>query len=340
MFGRTNSMLGKTLLYSHYFGDGSDGDFTVAAGETVALECALDQGYIYKQVKNMTVEAGATLKPANRCNFMMFLVQGDLTINGTVSVDKCAPLANDAEAYALSIPQIMLCANITGGDGGDGGQASKSALAITPKVGGRGGVGHRLGGGLGGGGASNCNVTSYDGGDAEPRPPAGISMPYAGTTGQGLYGAGAGGTGSEQGETVTVTGGAAPAGSGGYIASYQGSANGLAGDGYGGGAVFFFVKGKVTIGESAIITANGGNGAASVGTSQYYSGAGGGGGGGIIVIAYNSTLENHGTLRANGGLSGKGYTTVAYDGSFTGGEDGGVGTVVVSTLLNLMRGAE
>ena len=326
-------MLGRTMLYSAYFGDGSDGDLTVASSKTVEIGCVQDGEQIYKQYNNLTIEAGGVLKPSNRCNGMVLLVKGDLTVNGTISVDKCAPLQNGNEDVALSEPHVRLC-NLTGGRGGDGG-GDTTGLTLGGMRG-VGGEGHGLGGGFPGGGGSahgwvnlhseNGICTKYNAGDGAPRPPAGIMFPYpASTTSNGLYGAGA--------SFSTMRGGAAPGGGGAYVASNCTNGNpGVDGDGYPGGAVWIFVRGKVVIGSAGVITANGGNGGdgASGNSSQgVMAYGGGGGGGGIVALIYNKEYTNNGTIRANGGVGGAG-----------GGNGGGVGSVLVTTLMNLLRSAE
>lgn len=337
MIGRTNATLGKKLLYSAYFGDGSDGDFTVSAGETVEIACAEDQEQIYKQYKNLTIETGAVLKPANRCNGMVLLVQGDLVLNGTISVDKCAPLGNPTVKQALNVPQVKLCGNITGGDGGDGGTPTPTSGY---GKGGIGGLGHRLGGGFaaGGGGISTIGAGGK-GGDTEPRPEVGDTIPAVGTDGDGVNGAGGGARGvSAAGTTYTANGGNGFGGSGANVVDGA-SVNGRNGDGYAGGAVFIFVMGNVFIGETGLITANGGNGADGVVCTYVRSGGGGGGGGGIIVLVYHSKYENHGTLRANGGLGGSSVPTAGNFPGYINGENGGVGSILVTRLTELMRNA-
>ncbi|MGI5885449.1 MAG: hypothetical protein ACOX83_10880, partial [Candidatus Spyradocola sp.] len=136
-----------------WFGDGSDGDLTVAAGQTLALEVAEDEGQIVKKYGNVTIEEGAMLKPANRCNGMILLVNGDLTVNGTISVDKCAPLLNASEEMCLNEAHIKLCGALVGGSGGKGGTAYASR-GYYSAAGGIGGNGHLLGGGYGGGGGA------------------------------------------------------------------------------------------------------------------------------------------------------------------------------------------
>jgi hypothetical protein len=331
-----------------WFGDGSDGDLTVAAGQTLALEVAEDEGQIVKKYGNVNIEAGAMLKPANRCNGMILLVNGDLTVNGTISVDKCAPLLNSNEEMCLNEAHIKLCGALVGGSGGKGGTAYASR-GYYSAAGGIGGNGHLLGGGYGGGGGAFYYWTStvkypYIGGASEPRPPHGILWPYpapkggSGTSdGNGAYGSGASASNSDG------LGGSAPGGGGAVVDGNSTSStirgNGSAGDAYGGGALWIFVKGNVVIGSAGVLSANGGNGGAggnvTASTAFYASGgSGGGGGGGIIALVYGGEITNGGSIRANGGTAGQGYvnTMNSFDSS---GDDGSVGTVLIKTLSEL-----
>lgn len=288
-----------------WFGYGEDGDLTVSSDSTVTLPVDEDVGQIYKRFQNLTIENGAVLKPAARNNGTIILVKGDLVIDGTISVDKCAPLLNDAEEIAKTQEHVVLAGVMTGGNGGQGEDS-----------GGIGGNGFWCGGGYGGGGY-------LDGGDSEPRPPKGISWPWKGTTsGKQQYGAGSPSGG--------LTGGAAPGGGmPGYVEihdemhneydSHYEPAN--AGDAYGGGAIWLFVQGNVTISSTGKITANGGMGANGARWYNYsiyakpdggyetpitisrYTSCGGSGGGGIIFIAYGGTFTNNGVIEANGGAT-------------------------------------
>lgn len=307
-----------------WFGDGRDGDLVVT-GDT-PLEVAIDEGQILKQYNNLTVQKGGVLRPANRCNGMILLIKGDLTVEGTISVDKCAPLLNAMEETAVKEMHIVLCGALKGGNGGKGGDGSAA--------GGAGGNGHAFGGGFpGGGGAYALNdghngswYTPYPGGAGEPRPPHGITWPYPATAkGASLYGAG-GSVGGIYGKNL---GGSAPGGSSAYNPGSDGGSNGLPGDGYPGGALWIFVKGKVRIGGTGLISANGGNGANSTGTYQR-SAAGGGAGGGIVALIHTGDYVNEGSVVANGGSSG----STGQQG--TPGVNGSVGTILVSAISELM----
>lgn len=223
MIGKINS-LSRPPLSDALFGNGSDGALTIAKNQTVALDVEEDSGQIIKQYSSLTIEEGATLKPAHRCNGTIILVNGDCTINGTLSVDKCSPLENDAESDCYNNANIAVCGFLEGGAGGTGGDGYQSPPHKKYNaeiqdydevldgelcgVGGTGTEGHVFGGGYGGGGAGsrgdtvkysyNSSTNSFDtlpvdnifncnGGSYETRPVKGMVWPC---TTSSTYGAG------------------------------------------------------------------------------------------------------------------------------------------------------
>ena len=250
-----------------YFGDGSDGDLHIASGETYTVQVVEDAQSAILNLKSLTIDEGGTLTTSGRCQGLFIKVSGDCTINGTINMDKKAPLeaVNDAELAAN--PCITLCGNLVGGTGGTGGKKIESQSSGTTYYGGAGGPGYVFGGGSGGGGAGRSSN-----GSAGTRAPVGIQWPYTSTTNP-MYGSGGRGGG---------TPGAAPGGSG-SARTY----NGNNGDAYGGGAIYLMVNGNLTIGSTGLLTANGGNGGngvvenyvnieGSTGYSNtYYCGSGG-----------------------------------------------------------------
>lgn len=331
-----------------YFGDGSDGDFTVKAGTTHSEPVAIDAGTIIKQYKNLTIEAGAVWKPANRCNLTKILVLGDLTLDGSITVDKLAPFLNDSEAEVLKDMHWNACnahTQLKGGKGGNGGSAYYAPSSAEKNVGasGIGGAGFELGGGLGAGSggvvlktASDYNVPkAYPGGNGDPRPPIGTTIPYPATKNNTapLYGVGGGAS--------NYLGGAGPGGSGALYFLSQSSGGGPSkvgtdgGDALGGGCVLIFVKGKVRIGATGSVTADGGIGAKGAFYStnnKAASGGGGGGGGGIIALIHMGDYINTGSVHANGGAGGE----IAYTGWGSAGGDGEVGTVLIAPLSEIL----
>lgn len=327
--------------YSSWFGTGEDGDLTVSSD--VALPVALDSGQIIKQYNNLTVTSTGVLHPANRCNGMILLVKGDLTVDGTIHVDKCAPLLNDNEELAAQEQHIVLCGVTAGGKGGDGGSAFGSAPSFATSAAGSGGHGFPFGGGFGGGGGADgySQYGVWNAGSGDPRPPAGSTIPYpANPSSASLYGAGGSG-GSNAGSSYALGGG----GPGGGGANARGNLAGGAGDAIGGGALWIFAQGQVRIGSTARIGSNGGNGGTSSGrydgsTVYHYPGSGGGGGGGIVCIVHTGDIVNQGNVSALGGTSPMPSNTNGTTGTSAKGQDGSSGTVLITNIADLLGEGE
>lgn len=315
-----------------WFGDGRDGALYVAAGETYVIDVAADEGQIIKQYTSVYIGIGATVKPSNRCNGMIFLVQGDFENNGHISVDKCCPLVNSLEDTCLNETHVKLCGNLIGGKGGNGGTTSGTGLNA---AGGTGGEGHALGGGWPGGGGSRHNWVNggtssdsgyyaYAGGNGV-RPPIGTTLPYPSSQ-SAMYGAG----GSVR-YGGAIKGGGGPGGSGAFAASSSSYITGINGDAYPGGAFWLYVGGSLVNAATGIISADGGDGASGILSSNQYnsSGGGGGGGGGIVAVIHNGDYTNSGSIRANGGNGGANSLGTA-------GADGETGTVLITTLSALL----
>lgn len=335
-----------------YFGNGSDGALNVAAGQTFTIDVPSEDTQIIKNYSSVNIAAGATVKTSGRCNGVVWLVSGDFILNGTINMDKRAPLLNDNEAAATQELHVALCGALNGGKGGNGNAggaasqtSSESAVVWSSwdsSKAGVGGQGFRLGGGYGGGGGGGSDA----GGSCEPRPPIGTTIPYP--SGRGVVFCGTGGSSYNSmasDHPYFYVGGAGPGGSGAFGIYNQYGVNGNAGDAIGGGAIWIFVMGQVTIGATGIISACGGNGAAGVhatpshsgtgytGGSTAYTGSGGGGGGGIIALVYSGGISNLGSLRAEGGSGG---ANIAAPFGSTKGEDGAIGVILVKSISDLL----
>ena len=322
--------------YSSWFGTGEDGDLTVSTD--VALPVALDSGQIIKQYNNLTITSTGVLHPANRCNGMILLVKGDLTVDGTIHVDKCAPLANDNEELAAQEQHIMLCGVTAGGKGGDGATSNGGHFNGS---GGAGGAGFQFGGGFGGGGGAGSYMDeqayAWNGGAGDPRPPAGAIIPYpSSTSGNAQYGAGGSSKWSRNVDwdyDMLNTGGGGPGGGGAINYAANVGKNGGTGDAIGGGALWIYVGGKVRINSTASIRATGGKGGNGVwGEYGPYSGSGGGGGGGIVCIVHTGDVVTAGAVTASGGTGGTTTSTRPQ----CDGQDGSSGTVLITNIADLL----
>lgn len=325
MIGKINS-LSRPPLSNALFGDGSDGALTVAKNKTTTLDVVEDTGQIIKQYTSLTIEEGATLKPAHRCNGTIILVNGDCTINGTLSVDKCSPLENDAESDCYNNANIAVCGFLEGGAGGAGGDgyqkpAGQRRNSETNEVelfdgeicgtGGAGFEGYVFGGGYGGGGAGsrgdtikysyNESTKSFDeipldanfncnGGGYETRPVKGMTWP---NTTSSTYGAGGQGSNSECGYYYKSY----PGDNGGTVTKKfpieaDKRSNGGAAPGGSGGSAYDMEK------TSA---------AAGIGTIEELTGTAGdayGGGALWLFVKGTLTIGANGKITANGGKGG------------------------------------
>lgn len=345
-----------------YLGNGSDGDVVIRNGETYIVEIAEDVESAVLNCKSLLIEEGGTLKTSGRCPGFFVKVQGDCTINGTITMDCAAPLQSENEEELALNPGVTLFGNLIGGNGGAGGNSGYENVSEEwhPSYsGGAGGIGHVFGGGYGGGGAAQTG----NGGSSATRPYVGITWPYPGGTtdatgknGDGAYGSGAAGFHAPAWETSSQ-GGAAPGGSGGVVYGTLEDKvgtihpkNGLDGNGYGGGALFVFVGGELIIGSTGVLTACGGNGADGLlgevwywysdetgSRYSYFSGSGGGGGGGIVGVTYRNLATQGGKVLVNGGAAGKPYRTdYYYNGDKAAGLAGSVGATIVEKFENLL----
>lgn len=359
------SASGGGVAATTWFGDASDGNLLISAGTTHSEPVTLDEGWIFKQYNNLTIEEGGIWQPANRCNGTIICVYGDLTVDGTISADAKSPLVNDKEVEFLALPWVKLPGVSAGGNGGDGGAGKKSGADTeyyTEKVGsgGLGGAGHALGGGNGGGGGAGIlhgkeDTTGYtftaQSGTSGVRAPIGTIIPYPVTTGN-AYGTGGSARASAKSSSYTSVvskGGDGPGGGGATLFDTAAGVNagtpteGKDGAAIGGGGLWIYVRGRVSIGSTGLISANGGPGGAGVAKGNgsrtaTAGGGGGGGGGGIVVVVHSGDYTNNGTVEASGGLGGAAGKASSYITGNAGG-NGGVGKVLVTVINELLPAA-
>lgn len=317
---RSVTIAGYTLTNKGSFGgDGSDGDKTVSASET------LNPTYQVFNYKNLTIDASQTLDfGSNFLNKIIIIkVQQNLILNGTI----------DASGMGQQ----------TGGTGGAGGAQGTNGTA-----GGLGNEGARrwettVCGGAGGGKSdTSANTGGGGGGQGAGHKVAG-SDGTAGTSATGAGGTGGTGNGSAYGlqylfdanwKNMVMATGASGGGGGGAGGDNGGGAQGGTGGagGKGGGAIYIEVAGNITTGASSTITVAGGTG--SVGTAGANNSGGGGGGaggsGGHAVILYNGTYTGGGlTTTVSGGSGGAGGAAAGSGGAGGAGGNGGAGDSII-----------
>ena len=317
----------------NYFGNGSDGAVTYAVNTN--LTSTTDGPPVIMNYASLIVNAGVTLTTSNRCRGLIIYVQGDCTINGTITMtargafaagetrifsrllatssasntDLTVETVSDpygfGGAFQINIPSV----------GGAGGPASTAGTA---------GVGNQTGGGGGG------------------------NQAYSGAAGTSFSGGTGGG-----GKSYLGTGGSAGSANGGPGGAGVGAGQrGAGGGGSGGGVVVVAYKTAGTWSAGYAITATGGAGGAA-GTTAAGSGGGGGGagnpggaGGGsgsagasgtggmlMIFVGGTLTLGSASVISANGSAGGTGGNNSNNDVTAAAGAAGGAGTIQTYQIL-------
>jgi hypothetical protein len=283
-----------------YFGDGSDGDVTIAAGTTTLTR--------ETHYNNLTLAANAILKPAG---FRIF-------VKGTLTFGTASSINDDGNNGAAQVGGAGLASRGylggQGGAGGDGWRLVATGLA-NGNIGSSSGAASSLNnsnlapaGGLGG------NSSTRTGGNPGAAAQASPSQKWSGRWQDGRYSGGAysGGSGGGGG-AITIT-------------AFTSGAFVSGGGGGGGGIVW--VAAKDISGGGIGFSAKGGNGAsASLGVGTGNCAGGGGGGGGCVTVICKSYTSF--TVSVAGGTGGIAASSggVATDGAA--GRDGSSHIVVL-----------
>ena len=291
----------------------------------------LDGDPVIRTFNNFTVNEGHIVTPINRCKGMYLFVNGDLTINGTLSMTarganapgKFIGIDPDREFIYFNEEDIFSQYKlpVIGKEGGLG-RLGSPGLDGTNGACGAGGGGNGLGnaptfgasgtsfsGGSGGGGATSSQWGIKVGYNPEPDGGAGGASKYVGGVNPGYGGGGAGnpgGTGNQNGQNGT------------------------------GGLMLLFVKGNIIFGPNGKIVSkgmNGGDGKPGIENNTYNSGGGGASGGGAIHLFSKSTDIDISKIDVSGGLGGiSTYTDIQGRITPINGHRGGKGSVQLYRL--------
>ena len=308
----------------NYWGNRSDGEL-VTSGD-VSFAVPVDGPVVVKQFSSLTINAGDTVTTANRCRGLVIYVEGDATINGTLTmtarganVDPALPNSIPASGIRLArrksggpdaVPHSDLGGEGAGGVGPTWKAVEEAAAEIYPHtlsdgmiyvVARSGGIGGgRRGGSAAAGFSGNRGLNGTGGGGGGANDDPGTSG--AGATGT-CYSGGSGGGANHDGPGGAANAGAnggaggAPSGlSNGGGAGNPSAANAETGTG---GLLVIFVRGKLTVGSGGRVSSNG-----SAGGDSFT--AGGGSGGGRVIVLYGGEFLKQGVIEASGGKGGTG----------------------------------
>ena len=290
----------STSFLDGYFGDGSDGDATLAAGTTTLTR--------ETHYNNLTLAANAILKPAG---FRIF-------VKGTLTFGTASSINDDGNNGAAQVGGTGLASRGylggQGGAGGDGWRLVATGLANGNAGSSSGGASSLNNSNLAPTGGAGGNSSTRTGGSAGTAGQPSPSQKWSGRWQDGRYSGGAfsGGSGGGGG-AITVT-------------AFTSGAFVSGGGGSGGGAVW--VAANNIVGGGLGFSAKGGNGAnASTGVGTGNCGGGGGGGGGCVAVICKTYTSF--TVSVAGGTGGTSASTggVATDGAA--GRDGNYIIVVL-----------
>lgn len=292
---------------------------------------------------NLTIDSGQTFIPSVRKLFTVLYVNGDLTVNGTISMTGRGA-NHSATGSNISASEIRIANGTYSGvtnpnvpaSGGSGAVSATSTSGSVLGNNGTNGVNGATGGG-GSGGVRNNNAvgTSISGAGADGTcfsggsGGGGVWSNGGATAGSGSSNGGAGGNGVivAGSNNPTAFGGAGnPLGtaSGTYSSEFF-AANGT------GGILIIICSGSLN--GNGTISCNGIQGSYYTGSGTLgTSGGGGSGGGSLTIMAYNNSSTT--TMSAAGGLGGLGNGECA-SGTCPGraGGSGGNGTSRFLTLV-------
>lgn len=288
---------------------------------------------------DLTINSGQTFIPSVRKLFTVLYVNGNLTVNGTISMT--ARGANHSASGAnIAATEIRLINGTYSGvlnpsvpsSGGSGASASIMGNGNANGVTGTSGSNGGCGGGGSGGVRNNTNTgtatsgagsagTSFTGGTGG----GGVwTNGGSATAGSGVANGGAGGNGATEGNASAGGFG----GAGNPAGTSVGPLTQTGGTGTG-GVLFIVVNGQLL--GNGTIEANGSSGGTYVGADLRGTSGGGGSGGGSITI-FTSLNNSTCSVTANGGSGGTG-TGSCSSGTCQGGNGGAGGNGTARVLL-------
>ena len=290
--------LGRNVPVMNFWGNGSDGSLTTTGN--ISFGSVQDGDVVVKQFTNLTINAGHTVTTSTRCRGLVIYVNGDCTINGTLSMTARGAnvnptLANSIPATGIRLARFKYGANETlaasdlGGTGlGGVGAEWRAAEAGQLGIAGTGRI-YTIAREGGAGGDAKFNT------DLSVRLTGGTGLSIANGTGGG---GGGGATGSWSGAGSAGTCFSGGSGGGGACGPGQNNADSGAANGGQGGN-----------GNSNNINVPAGGGAGNPGGAGLVNGspqgpAGQSGTGGLLLLFVKGNL----TLGANGVVSSHGST--------------------------------
>jgi len=342
----------------NFFGSGSDGAVVVSSNTSLIVQNkngSYDGDMVVKQYESLTVNSGVTLTVDQPCRGLLIYVQGDCTINGSISMTARGANANPTIAGAsdsnpvdsnglrfpfrteLGNTSLTASSSLLNGCG----EYARSVIAehpsilnngdvlVIPRIGANGAAAVGCGTGYAVNSASNGVNGQTGGGGGGGRATGGM---YSGVERGGVGSCFSGGAGSGGSAHAGSSACASPGEQGGDYGGAGGRGSGYTGTGTGNGHTAGGGAGNPGGGGSGVNSAANGYG---VGNATPNGNAGGNGTGGLIILIVGGTLTigSGGSITANG--SAGGAKSRSEDGSGGGGSGGGsINLVYRSSYVN------
>jgi len=340
----TFKIVNDTGLHTYspnWFGDGSDGNVVISSDTDITS--VLDGDMVVKNYVDLTIDAGYTLSVSNRCKGFLIYCQGDLVVNGTISMTGKGPaVAGTSDHYIRRLKSgqtesgdSLMTEFGTAAVNAEANQPTLSSNGKTYNLKNAGGSAGTANGGTGGTATEACGGGGGGGGGSANGGNGSVGRLFGGggggggggsNTGSAASAAGQGGTGGTgaNGGLGEAGGGGGAGGTGGGTSGYGGTGpTASAGSPGAGGVLVIIVRGDIDIGTSGSIEADGtGGGGGGYDISNAGGGGGAGSGGGRVLILYGGsiTITGGGSVSAYGGNGGPGRAAGG-----TNGGNGGAG---------------
>lgn len=325
----TDKATGSVIDFIYGYGDGSDG--TLSSGTTYSIPSD-DSEVVLRQYDSVTIPEGAIVTANKRIVSMIWLVRGDVIIDGTI--DLSGKSAKHFNGFDPPLPRNLLSSLPIGGNSGSGGRGGDSYsgyfstdsgywqqfFSSAGGTGSTGTVGSWWGGGWGGAGGGGAGgggyKTAYDTGKYGGK---------GGNAGTSFAQNGIGNGGSSGARETVYNSPTIPqaGGNGGNFCGGGGGGGASLGSGGGGGGGAGIKGGSPGEGFPGISS----NPNSSLDYLAYGQSGGGIGGASLIIVCKgNITIGATGKILCNGldgGKGGKGYGLTWVDHAGIGGGGGG-----------------
>lgn len=321
-----------------YFGDGSDGTYTLNADQGAVTGLFSKSGTEFTLLKDaqfvdFTIDSGFVLKTNGYYIRVSenFINNGTIRNNGTAGGNAVLEVGGSAGVGGIG---NTLEAGKNGQIGGAGKTTTNGAndgvagTNANPSLGSNGSAGGK------GGATTGSVVDASDGGPAGTATPETLAID-SDDEGTITFSAGSevelltqiiSAKGASSGIDLSPSAGSGSGGGGSFVTPYSGYSGAGGGSGGTGGIIVIYAFNFLNNGTIEANGGNGGNGSMDQSTAGGGGGGGAGGSGGVLVFVYHE-FDDNGTIQVLGGTGGTGATASQYGFAGVNGSNGLTGKI-------------